>query len=190
MPVTYTNRKGRLYYLCQGITRTGKPRYYFALEPKETLVDEIPSGYQVQESVNGIVSLIRMQPNLLSAEDVTAVEAILQAHPQAKRYRVSIQSKQITIYEQVGPDLAELAAGFGRAFDSDTIERMQNRYAQFQPIMRFLLTDNVRHLFTAQRMCFRGSIDDWINIGYDQPIPNLAARLISTLGSDEFYELF
>jgi hypothetical protein len=39
--VTYTNRKGRTYYLCQGTTKTGKPRYYFAREPKDELLDEI-----------------------------------------------------------------------------------------------------------------------------------------------------
>src|SRR5271166_2179410 len=99
MPVTYTNRKGRLYFLCQGLTRTGKPRYYFALEPKERLVETLPDGFEVQESVNGIVSLCRIQPNLLSNDDIAAVQAALQAHPRARRYRVSIKSKQITIYE-------------------------------------------------------------------------------------------
>jgi hypothetical protein len=190
MPVTHTNRKGRTYFLCQGITRTGKPRYYFALEPKAPLVGRLPDGYQVQESVNGIVSLVRTQPNLLSPEDIAVVEATLQAHPQARRYQVSVKSKQITIYEQVGPDLAELTASFGRVLKSDALERLETSYAQFRPIMRFILTDNAGRLFTAQRMCFRGNIDDWINLEYDQLIPPLAARLIPTLGTDNFYELF
>lgn len=190
MSVTYTTRKGRLYYLCLGLTRTGKPRYYFAREPKETLVENLPDGYEVQESVNGIVSLIRTQPNLLSKDDITAVEAALQAHPRARRYRAFVKSRQITIYELVGPDLAELVASLGRALDRDTLERLETSHAQFMPIMRFTLTDEINHLFTAERMYFRGSIDIWIGIAYDQPIPYLVANLIPTLGTDAFYELF
>jgi len=34
MSVTYTNRKGRKYYLYQGVTKSGKPRYYFSREQK------------------------------------------------------------------------------------------------------------------------------------------------------------
>lgn len=34
MPVIYINRKGWTYYLCQTVTKTGKPRYYFAREQK------------------------------------------------------------------------------------------------------------------------------------------------------------
>jgi hypothetical protein len=37
MPITYTNRKGVTYHLCRGVTKTGKPRYYFAREPKSDL---------------------------------------------------------------------------------------------------------------------------------------------------------
>jgi YHS domain-containing protein len=48
MPVTYTNRKGHTYYLCQGMTKTGKVRYYFARELKEGSPDQIPEGYQDQ----------------------------------------------------------------------------------------------------------------------------------------------
>ncbi len=29
MAVTYTNRKGQMYTLYRGQTKTGKPRYYF-----------------------------------------------------------------------------------------------------------------------------------------------------------------
>jgi len=39
-------------------------------------------------------------------------------------------------------------------------------------------------------MCFLGSIDDWIMIEYNKPIAKLASTLISTLGTDEFFELF
>ena len=52
MPITYTSRKGFTYTLCQGTTKTGKPRYYFARESKDQTLDQIPAGYAISESVN------------------------------------------------------------------------------------------------------------------------------------------
>jgi hypothetical protein len=70
MPITYTNRKGRTYYLCQGVTKTGKPRYYCAREIKDTPLEQIPEGYTISESANGVVSLSKTQVSLLRAEEI------------------------------------------------------------------------------------------------------------------------
>ena len=198
MSITYTNRKGRIYYLCQGITKTGKPRYYFAREPKDTILEEIPEGYEIRESVNGIVSLAKVQALLLLEEEIEIVKAALQTHPKSMHYRVDVKPKQITIYEHVGPDLLELVTGLAanvgiEKSDGYTVQRMQEEerfYGQFTPILRFLLTNVEKRTFDAQRMCFLGSIDDWINIEYNKTIAEIAPALIPTLGTDEFFELF
>jgi hypothetical protein len=57
MSIQYTNQHGITYYLCRGTTKTGKPRYCFAREPKGEPVAQIPPGYRITESVNGVVSL-------------------------------------------------------------------------------------------------------------------------------------
>ena len=93
MPVTHTNRKGHTYYLCQGMTKTGKLRYYFAREPKERSPDQIPKGYRISESVNGIVSLVKDRPQLIMPQEVAGVEAILARHPKGRDYRVAVQKK-------------------------------------------------------------------------------------------------
>jgi hypothetical protein len=106
MPVTYTNRKGVNYTLCQGISKTGKPRYHFARVPKgRQVVEGIPEGWRISESVNGIVSLVRERPRKVLPEETAAVEAAVQRHPKARRYRVSVKHRRVDIYESVGPDL-------------------------------------------------------------------------------------
>lgn len=62
MSVAYPNRKGHTFYLCHGMTKTGKSRYYFAREPKDETLDHIPEGYRISESVNGVVSLVKERP--------------------------------------------------------------------------------------------------------------------------------
>lgn len=152
MPVTYTNRKGKTYFLCKGTTKTGKPRYYFAGEQKGEPVEEIPEGYKISESINGIVSLGKDRPSLIRTEDVAVVEAEIKRHPKRRRYRVSSKHDRIDVYEMVGPDAEN-------------------------------------HTFRAQRWCYLGSIDDWIDIDYGS-IDRLAKELIPLLGTDELFDRY
>ena len=196
MPVTYTNRKGHTYYLCQGMTKTGKLRYYFAREPKEESPDQIPDGYRISESVNGVVSLVKDRPQPIMPQEVTNIEAVLARHPKGRDYRVAVQKNQIVIYERLGPDMETLSAIFGNisALQSDTVKmRLQeqlDKMARFSPIMRFILVDPDERKFTAERWSYLGDIDDWIDISESGSIDNLARRLIPKLGTDDFFELF
>ena len=42
MPITHVNAKGQTYYLHQGMTKTGKPKYHFAMKSEGTLAASIP----------------------------------------------------------------------------------------------------------------------------------------------------
>jgi hypothetical protein len=196
MPVTYTNRKGFTYFLCKGITKTGKPRYYFAREQKGQLVDEIPQGFQIQESVNGIVSLVKTRPQLILPKEISSVEAVLKRHPKGNYYRISIKKNQIIIYERLGPDADTLLDIFGQAGlftprkSKEQVEEFLNRSAQYTPVMRFILDDRKTRQYHAERWSYYGNIDDWIYAGHSGGIGELAKKLIPTLGTDKFYELY
>ena len=191
MPVTYINRKGTTYYLCKGITKTGKPRYFFAREPKGEAIDAIPEGYQIEESVNGIVSLVKDRPKLIATEETAAVEAILKRHPKGGNYRLGVKYNQIIVYERLGPDVENLNAilGIFGPLDQRAREYLDHS-AQYTPIMRFILDDPEKRDYHAERWCFRGSIDDWIYAGQSGKIETLARKLIPTLGTDDFYEMY
>ncbi len=115
MPITYTNRKGFTYFLNKGVTKTGKPRYYFAREQKGELVEEIPAGYEIEESVNAIISLVKARPHLIHPDETDSVKTALARHPKARNYRVAVKDKLIIIYESTGWDvdrMMELFEGF------------------------------------------------------------------------------
>ena len=44
MSITYTNAKGQTFSLCQGTTKTGKPKYYFAMQSEGTLAKAMPAA--------------------------------------------------------------------------------------------------------------------------------------------------
>lgn len=196
MPVTYTNRKGSTYYLCRGRTKTGKPRYYFAREPGDEPVAKIPEGWEIRESVNGVVTLAKKRPAQILPAERKAVEAALERHPQSGNYRVDVKDKHILVYERVGAGLDALMpmlerAGILAGGKLGELQEVLDRGARFSPVMRFILcvADGEKRLFGVQRWCYRGSIDDWIDLSQFGPIDKLAPRLIPVLGTDDFYEL-
>ena len=197
MPVSYTNRKGVTYSLYRGQTKTGKPRYYFGrLEQGQSEpVTELPPGYTISESVNGVISLTKDRPALIRPEEVAAVESTVQQHPEAHRYRVAIKGNRIEVYEQVGPDYNELASdlhipSLSRPGFAEELRALEERYARFTPVLRFTLLDQARRLFGVQRMSSLGGIDGWWELGQTGPVAKLARAIIPTLGTEEFYELW
>jgi len=198
MPVSYTNRKGMTYILYRGQTKTGKPRYYFGRpgQSQGELVNEIPPGYTISESVNSVVSLVKDRPALILPKEVEAVEAIVQQHPQARRYRVSVKANRIDVYEQVGPDYNDLVSelhipGLSRPGLAEELQALEERHAQYMPVLRFTLMDSKQRLFGVERMCYLGSIDGWLELhGHTGPVAELARALIPTLGTERFYELW
>ncbi len=197
MPVSYTNRKGVTYTLYQGQTKTGKPRYYFGrLEQGQSEpVTELPLGYTISESVNGVVSLVKDHPALILPEEVAAVESTVQQHPKAHRYRVAVKATNIEVYEQVGPDYNALVSelhipGLSSPGLSEELQALEERYARFTPVLRFILLDQARRLFGVQRMSSLGGIDDWLELGQTGPVAKLARAIIPTLGTEQFYELW
>jgi len=198
MPVSYTNRKGVTYSLYRGQTRTGKPRYYFGREEhgQDEPVTELPPGYTISESVNGVVSLVKERPALIQPEEVAVVEEVVKRLPDARRYRIAVKGKRIEVYEQAGPDYVEVVSnlripGLRRPGLAEELRDLEERHAQFTPVMRFTLLDPKQRQFGSERMCYRSWVDGWLELhGQTGPVARLARELIPTLGTDEFFELW
>jgi hypothetical protein len=194
MPVTYTNWRGVTYYLCRGVTKTGKPRYYFAREPKGEPVERIPEGWKISESVNGTVSLVKDRPVQIWPEELEAVEVAVQRHPKSHNYRVAVQDNRIEVYERVGlgPDelITELSkVGLLVPGRADRLLGLLEDRARFTPVLRFILEDTKQRTFHTERWCYLGSIDDWIEVGPVGPIDGLARQWVPKLGTDALFEV-
>ena len=194
MPVTHTNRKGITYTLCQGVTRTGKPRYTFARDPQgKRVLEAVPAGWEISESVNGLVSLVKQRPQKLLPAEIAAVQEALRRHPRARYYRLDVRPDRFEVFESQGPDVGDLLSelkGFGlglEAKEADLRAVLEPR-AQFAPVLRFILEDEETRLFRAERRRFSGSGDDWIFLNTGS-VEGLARRMIPTLGTGRFFQL-
>ncbi|NNJ11673.1 hypothetical protein EKD04_015160 [Chloroflexales bacterium ZM16-3] len=195
MPVTYTNRKGVTYHLCQSTTKTGKPRYVFAREPRGAPVEQIPAGFRISESANGRVMLERDRPSLLLPEEIAAVDAAISRRSRPQDYHVAVKHDQIVVSER--PDIGgdDLASRMGASLGLPAVFTAQIRSVidsqrSFMPVLRFRLADPERRIFSAERWCSLGSIDDWIDVGVSGSLAQIAGPTVARLGDDAFYEPF
>jgi hypothetical protein len=187
MTVTYTNRKGRTYYLCERKTKTGKTRFVFMRKPEGKVVAEIPKGYEITESVNGVVSLSKTDSRSIQPGEVDAVREVVAAHPHLSRCKVGANKKSIMVYEPVTPyrggpiQLAGLPAP-----GADGI----NDGLRYQAVLRFELWDKIHRMFVVQRMCHLSAFDDWMTLEGPAEIEGLAERYVKHVGRESFFELF
>src|SRR5438876_7936641 len=98
MPITHTNAKGKTYYLHQGTTKTGKPKYYFSTKSEGPLADAIPEGFEIYENPNAQVFLRRMPPKLITDEERRVVEEGMRTYADVKDYKIDVKGKAIVIY--------------------------------------------------------------------------------------------
>jgi hypothetical protein len=73
---------------------------------------------------------------------------------------------------------------------AEQLQALEERHARYEPVLRFILLDPKQRRFGSQRMCYRGSIDGWLELGQSGSVTTLARALIPTLGSEQFFELW
>src|SRR6266478_6933492 len=111
--ITHTNAKGKTYYLHQGTTKTGKPKYYFSMEREGQLAEAIPEGFEIYENPNAQVFLRRIPPKLITDEERQVVEDGMRQYAEVQDYKIDIKGKTIVVYtpHQSIEEFAQLLKG-------------------------------------------------------------------------------
>ena len=192
---TYKNYRGDIYYLHQCATKTGKPRYYFAKTIREGTLNAIPDGFEVSESPNCIVSVVRIRSDGPKVEetDISIVKAVISSNQHLKYCAVHVLHGEIIIYEPQsglapgGSDQRELEAYLGRSLQSFMEDRLAK--ARRSPVLKFQRVESKdNQTWCALRWVFKGE-NRWIHLGSGTLEP-LARRFIPHIGRNSFYELY
>jgi len=189
--ITHRNRRGDLYYLHEGKTKTGKPKYFFSRKRDGTLVTTVPAGFEVYESPNALVLLRRIVPCPVTGDETRTVSDAVKQNVKARNAIIDTKGGAITVFMpsfDPAESADELVADYpfqGRARLLSVLERS----VYFSPMMRFVLIDEKTREYQAERWCLMGSIDDWISVGAPGPLPKLARQFCRHLGRESFFEL-
>ncbi len=199
MAIEYTNRKGDVYILQSGKTKTGKPRYWCGRKLTGEPLIAMPAGYEIREDPgNAIVTLRKVPPTEISALEIDLLSDGIRRYAGLELFIVDVEGDSLVVYlPGRGEDEAEKMLGKFGGFLSVMPNRMREtktwlmRHCNYTKMMRFTLVDAARRKFVVQRWCFRGGIDDWIGLGRRTAVPlqDLVRTYVQDLGKDSFYDL-
>ena len=190
MTMMHTNRKGKTYYLHQGITKKGNPKYFFALRDEGDLVETIPPGYEIYENPNAQVFLRRIRPQIITDEELAVVKSGMQQYCRLERFIIDVKKNAIIIYmPDQDVDLLIETLDSLRQPGGRSAKAVVEKFLTYSPMLQFVLVDKEQRLFETQRYSFLGSIDDWMTIDYEDKLPKLVKTYVKHLGEDSFYDL-
>ncbi len=197
MPVQYTNRVGDTYYLQAGRTRTGKPRYWFGRKLTGEPVESVPAGYEIYEHPKkGLVTLRKTKPTKISAQQRDLVCEGIRRYAGLEHFAVDVQGDSLVVYlpDTSGDAVDRMVTNLGGPglVPSSRVQEAKARLVRtsdYMKMMRFILVNPDKRAFAPQRWCFRGSVDDWINIGPPGPLEVLVRKYAPHLGEESFDEL-
>lgn len=180
MAVTYTNRKGVTYYLHRR-ERRGKARYVFCRDLGDGPVDEIPDGYEVKETPNGLVSVAKSKPRAITPREEAAVRRYL-----PPRCKLEVKGRELVVHEPLGDGGTgiEHASPWLRA----AIVRQLERRERYEPVMRLTLTDENARWFEVTRRYYSGH-GGWTYPLGGGSIDEVAREFVTKVGTQDYFEL-
>lgn len=188
--IQHVNRRGDTYYLHEGRTKTGKPKFFFSRQQEGTLAAAVPAGYEVYENPNAQVFLRKAVPRVVTDEEVSTVERAVRELAKLTYFVIDVKGPNIVVHlanENIAFLEGSVVGRFGR--DPAEMHQQMQKFLSYSPMMRFTLVDDKARRFAVDRWCFLGSIDDWFPLAAGGDLRTQVARYCPHLGRESFYEL-
>jgi len=188
MAIGHTNRKGIIYYLHEGVTKTGKPKYFFSTKLSGKLLDVVPDGYELYEDPNAQVFCRRVPPKVIEDKEITLVKETLRQKAKTRYFIVDVRGADIIVHaadDDVDARM-EVMSAFGAPRES--ARQFMEQHFRYVPMLRFHLAGKANRVFHAYRWCFLGSIDDWFPLDSGR-LRELIDKYAPHLGAESFFEL-
>ena len=190
MPITHFNAKGKTYYLHQGVTKTGKPKYYFSMNSEGILADAIPEGFEIYEAPDARVFLRRIPPKIIWDEEKQVVEDGMRKYSGVQDYKIDVRGNTIEVYTAIQDreTFSQMFAAMRLPPSKAKIAELVTQFMRFSLRMKFVLEDEEHRTFVAQRPGFFGWFDDWDDIGEPGKLPTLVKKYVKLLGEESVDE--
>lgn len=204
----YENRRGERYFVLQGTTKTGKPKYYCSKKSDGTAVDRLPPEFELFENpATAIVTVRKVKPSRIRDDEVEFLKSETHRLSRTKYFLVNRDGDHLVIHAS---DIDIDSNGLTNMLDSlgkltglnlfrtvgvPTTNARQSQidtivsHGRYSPVFRVTLTDADKRLFGIEHWCDRGSIEDWISLTDDQTLATLTKKYLPHLGEPSFFNL-
>lgn len=196
-PIEYTNRQDKTYYLFQGTTKKGNPRYFFspsASGGKTECVplDHIPEGYELFEHPNSNVLLRKKLKTAVLPQELffvrNMVEELEREDNDSADYKLIEEHSGFMMFNSVA--LRKRFVWRYRAeVVNDSIIVYEVRGRQASEVLCFVLVNAKSRQYDASRWIDTG-MGHWRPLSKTGSIETVASEYCPKLVTDEFYEMF
>ena len=156
MAITYVNRKQKIYYLHQGKTKLGNPKYFFSMKPDGKLVDMIPDGFEIYETPNAQVFLRKVPTQIITDEEVAIVENGMEKYSKMEHFQIDVKKKIISIFtpNEDASALFDLFASTALIHGRNPLEiqELVTQSLTYADNLRFILADKQKRLFQTEAL--------------------------------------
>jgi hypothetical protein len=187
--LTYVSARGVTWHLHQGVTPKGKARYFVSRTLGVGALAAMPAGWEFRESVNGVVSVARIDPAAhVAPADLAALQAEVARHRHLARYKVFDVKGTLVLHEPIGVDpenLSALASALG--CDAALLSPLPSWQARYKPVLKFESVAS-QGSWRAFRYVYSG-MGSWRQLGRGA-LAKLAQRYVPAVGTEAYFELY
>jgi hypothetical protein len=152
----------------------------------------MPAGFEFAESINGVVSVRRVDnsPKLVADDDVEIVRSELARHRHLRHHRVEAAKVEIVIYEPTDSMSDSELQGNNGLLSEIFERRMESLGAKrkYQPVMRFQVSTAKTGEYSVQRMTYRGE-GGWSYPLAHGPLARLVRDFVPRVGTEQLFDL-
>ncbi len=185
MPIEYTNRPGKVFYLQKTVNKKGVERFLFSQKSIGPLLDNIPNGYEIYEHPNNQVYLRKIPQKIITDKEKMIVEKGVQKYSDIPRFLVDIRKYEMVVHIN-NDDFSFLKSTFNDHFSVQRAESLLGH--NYKEIMKLTLIDKKEREFKLERMCYRGMVD-WIYVDKSSDLEGLTKKYFPHLGKESYYSL-
>ena len=186
--LTYTNRKGTLYYFREVTGKRGV-RIVCSQKMSKDDLDAIPDTHEIAETPNGQVSCRKkMKSDFLLTEVEIAKELAQKLAKKNARIIVEVKKKTILLHSASTDSIQEMikyATSFGQNLRNT--QAILEKQLYFEPVLKLELSDKKNRTFTASRMCWIGGENDWLFLE-DGALIALLKKYVPHIEQESFFE--
>ncbi|MEZ4410921.1 MAG: hypothetical protein R3A52_31255 [Polyangiales bacterium] len=187
--MTYVSSRGESWYLHEGVTKTGKPRYFVARSVGAGALAAMPEGREFRESINGVVSVARVDASAprVDPADLAALQAEVKKHRQLARHKVAELKGALVLHEPHGLGSMEMSA-FATIFglDPEALSGLPVTRVRYTPVLKFVTNPDAGTWSVYRWVSLGEGFWHWLGHG---KLLTLAREYLPAVGTDEFFEL-
>lgn len=191
MSISFSNVKEKKYFIKKKLTKKGNTTYYMTKKEDEECLDKIPEGYEVFEKYDsGMMFIRKVKDRLFDENEIKIIESELKKNETVLDFRLDIHGDTIKIYtveDDPFTDSKKDDGSFLSRFRNDNMIHLLRRFEERMKIK--IEKEEGEKIYVFERFCYRGRIDDWITIAYDDELKLLAKEYLPHLGKESYFNL-